>query len=130
MDKIEAFRLATLWTANTWARLEKMYPGQLGACPTVEISARLKTTAGVCYWEQRHTKYSLDLLTEYPENFRLDTIPHELAHQTNWDLFKAPGNGKHDPAWREIMRRLGREPNRLHNMVNTKLVARRAGIKI
>lgn len=130
MDKIEALRLTTLWTGATWARLQKMYPGKLGTMPTVEINARLKTTAGYCHWEIRKTEYSLELLVEYPEKFRMVIIPHELAHQANWDMYKPSGNGCHDNTWRGIMVSLGLPPDRCHDMVNTKHVARRAKIKV
>jgi len=130
MDKIEALRLATLWTKHTWMRLDKMYPGQLGTMPTVEISNRMKTTAGYCYWERRHTKYSLELLSQYPEEFRLETIPHELAHQVNWDLFRPAGNGCHDANWKQIMINLGLQPNRCHDMINVLHAARRAKVKL
>ncbi len=128
MNRKDALQLATLWTGNTWARLEKMWPGRLGPCPSVEISARLKTTAGFCYWEKRATKYSLDLFCEYPEIFRMDTIPHELAHQANWDMFRPTGNGCHDSNWALIMARLGLEAKRCHSMINTKHEARKRGI--
>lgn len=129
MDKTEALRLATLWTQATWKRLELMYPGMLGACPVVQINNRLKTTAGRCWWEMRIIEYSYELFAEHTENFRMDVIPHELAHQANWDLFKPAGNGCHDKGWIMIMIRLGLQPDRCHDMINTLHSARRAKVK-
>ncbi len=128
MDRKQALETATMWTANTWARLEKMYPLMLGKCPSVEISARLKTTAGFCYWEQRQTKYSFDLFCEYAETFRMVTIPHELAHQVAWDVYRVPQRRAHGTEWKSIMERLGLEPTPWHDMVNTKYAASRAKV--
>ena len=126
MDRIEALEKATMWTHATWARLEKMYPGKLGPCPSVKINARLKTTAGRNFWELRVIDYSLELFCEYPEHFRLDTIPHELAHQVAYDIWPASVKRCHGAEWQSVMRRLGLEPTRCHEMVNTLHAMRKA----
>lgn len=119
-----------MWTGVTWARMMLLFPGKLGTVPSVEISARLKTTAGYCFWELRKTQYSWELLAEYPEAFRREIIPHELSHQANWDMFRPEGNGCHDTNFRRIMQRLGLPGDTTHDMVNTKHAMRRAKIKV
>ena len=126
MNRIEALDKATMWSRATWARLEKMYPGKLGPMPEIRINARFKTTAGRCFWELRMVEYSLELFTEYPENFRLDMIPHELAHQVAFDLFPASVKRCHGAEWQGVMLRLGIVPSRCHEMVNTLHAKRKA----
>jgi predicted SprT family Zn-dependent metalloprotease len=53
-------------------------------------------------------------------------LPHELAHQVDWDINKKDGHG---PTWKSIMVNYGLPPDRLHNLVNTKWEARKAAIK-
>jgi SprT protein len=126
MNRIEMLQQVTTWSHSTWSRLEKMYPGQLGAMPEIKLNARLKTTAGRCFWELRVVDFSVDLLGEYPEHFRMDTVPHELAHQVAYDIWPASVRRCHGAEWQSVMRRLGLEPSRCHDLINTKHAARRA----
>lgn len=114
-----------LWAATTWVRYCKLFPAlSPAACPSIKFNNRLKTTAGRCFWETREIDISPELFTEYPEQFRRDTIPHEMAHQVTFDLYKQVKQ-THGREWRGVMERFGLEPNTYHNMVNTKFAARR-----
>lgn len=126
MNRIEALSKATMWSRATWARLEKMYPGKLGAMPEIQINARLKTTAGRNFWELRVVDYSLELFCEHSEYFRLDIIPHELAHQATFDMWPASARRCHGAEWQGVMLRLGIVPSRCHSMVNTLHAKRKA----
>jgi SprT protein len=81
--------------------------------PTISFDL-VGTTAGRAFSKEWHIQLSSVLLTENTEQFEKDTIPHELAHLIAYRMhgYKV-GHGEH---WKNIMLKLGLQPNRLHQM--------------
>lgn len=80
--------------------------------PTISFDL-VGTAAGKAIHDIRHVQLNAVLLTENLESFESDTIPHELAH-----ILAGPGFG-HGPVWQAIMRKLGLEPERTHDLDTT-----------
>jgi predicted SprT family Zn-dependent metalloprotease len=108
----------------SWHNYVNKFPKLLTfTLPTVVLSKRMKTTAGLMNMQERKMSLCYDLLDFYPEEYRLNTIPHELGHQVAYDLF---GIGKettgrtnwHGDEWKRVMLIAGYEFGRCHNMVN------------
>lgn len=72
------------------------------------------TSSGRAYLKQRHIQLNAILLTENEAVFDERTIPHELAHLLAFDLMGYDGG--HGEPWQAMMRALGVEPRRTHNM--------------
>lgn len=115
--KLETYMLTHV--RQVWARFVVLYP-ELSRFPqpAAKLNNRLKSTAGRCFFESNRLDFSTVLLSEFPKEFALDTIPHECAHQVAWNLFKDPGHGK---AWKTVMRAYGIDPVRCHNYLDMRI---------
>ncbi len=87
--------------------------------PTVIMNARLKTTAGRCFYDKNLIDLNVKLFAENTEAFFLDTIPHEMAHQISFNLYGNAGRG-HNNYWRHVMLSYGIKPSRCHDYIITK----------
>jgi len=97
-----------------WAKFVKLYPKlALFPEPSIEFNKRLSSTAGRCFYELNKIDISWKLFEIDQREILEQTVPHELAHQVAWNLFKAPG---HCANWKSIMVIYGLEPNRCHNI--------------
>ena len=98
----------------SWAKFVKLYPKLvLFPEPSIEFNKRLSSTAGRCFYEHNKIDISWKLFEIDQREILEQTVPHELAHQVSWNLFKAPG---HCAIWKGIMVAYGLEPNRCHNI--------------
>lgn len=88
-------------------------------CPKIVINNRIYRTAGRCFVELNTIDISGKLLAN-PANVgaMLNVIlPHEIAHQIDFNLNGAPKNNRwHGRTWAHIMVQLGLEPNPYHNL--------------
>lgn len=128
MDKAYLLDVATKRVAIEWAKAQKLWPQALANVkpPEVKINARLKTTAGYAYSQAHRVEFSAELFWEHTEHFVVDTIPHEVAHIIT-DLRFPNEKSHHGQPWRDTMFVLsGREPKRLHNMINSEWEAKKA----
>jgi SprT protein len=107
-----------------WIMLRKLYPSISSVRPEIVLNNRLKTTAGRAFYanDPQYVDLSMELLTYNLSAFLGDTIPHELCHLVAWTVYNEHGHGN---AWKMIMRSIGLEPTRLHNMINPKHEVRR-----
>lgn len=105
-------RLAQERVNHWWAASELAVGAPLGATPTVELSARMRTTAGLAIPSRRHIKLSFHMFrAEGLEQFD-STIGHEVAHVA-CDLHHRR-SCHHDARWKRLMRQLGLPPDRCH----------------
>ena len=114
-NKIEAHALAA------WKNFVKLYP-RLAAfsCPKIILCGRLTKTAGYNKSEQNIVKLSLKLMLHTPENYAKMVsiiIPHELAHQVDYNLNGwFSGKKHHNREWQGIMVDYGLAPNVYHDL--------------
>ena len=119
MDKKELLNFAETHVAYAWARFLKIYPALRNYDkPKAVINARLKSTAGRCFYESNTVDFSASLMNEFPKEFALDTIPHEVAHQVAFNLFDDRGHGN---PWKSVMIAYGIKPERCHNYFDLRI---------
>ena len=88
------------------------------------ISYNLRgTTAGTARGDFE-LNFNAQLMVDNWDHFKADTIIHEVAHLVDHNIHgtqykytrKGPQRVSHGPTWKNIMRQLGAEPSRCHNM--------------
>ena len=82
--------------------------------PTISFDLR-GMTAGQAYLQKHHVRLNAVLLTENEAHYMSDTIVHELAHLAAHARYGARIQA-HGTEWRRVMRALGAEPNRVHEL--------------
>jgi len=79
--------------------------------PTIIINNRYTRCVGACYYDRNLIQISGKFLAKFGEIIITDTLPHEMAHQIDFNLngwFK--GKHHHGASWIKIMVQLGLEP--------------------
>jgi predicted SprT family Zn-dependent metalloprotease len=85
-------------------------------CPKIVVNNRLTSTAGRAFTELNQIDLGGKFLRVYPERMMWDTLPHEIAHQIDYNL-----NGwytrkpHHGAEWLAIVRILGIKTNPFHS---------------
>jgi predicted SprT family Zn-dependent metalloprotease len=112
------------WADYWWAKFKGIYR-LTKPMSTFKMNKRLKTTAGRNFWIERVIDLSVELYGQYPDEFRCEIIPHELAHQVTFDVY-GECRQIHGTEWKSVMRAVGREPSTYHSMENQIHAARKA----
>jgi len=106
-------RLAQQRVSHWWRACEQALGRPIGPEPSVELSTRLRTTAGLAMPARRHIKLSFHMFRhEGLERFD-STIAHEVAHVA-CDLHHRR-SCHHDHRWQRLMRQLGLPAERCHD---------------
>ena len=121
MDKKTLLTLIQRETVMIWDTLCEIYSPLVHYNePKLELNGRLWRTAGMCFQAENRIQLATKFFfhkTEY-RNYMIDVIlPHEIAHQADFNLFgnseKICGHGK---KWAEIMVQLSLDANPYHSM--------------
>lgn len=105
---------------ETIARAERHF-GQTFRFPRVMYTQR-GTTAGTARLQEWAVNFNAILLNENVDDFIARTVPHEMAHLIDFQLY--PENHRvgwgqkrsvHGPTWKHIMRVVGADPSRCHS---------------
>ena len=99
---------ARIW----WKKAESIF-GNIGPIPLIKMNARLTATGGRAFIQDGYIDLSCYLMTNNPDYYHADTIPHELAHMIAWRLYQDRGHGK---AWKYVALNLYGANNRCHTM--------------
>ena len=89
------------------------------ACPKIILNNRIYRTAGRCFVENNYIDISAKLLANPANVAEMCNVilPHELAHQVDYNLNGAPKNNRwHGRTWSHIMVQFGLEPNPYHSL--------------
>ena len=102
-----------------WTRYQFIFPKLVQfPCPKIVLSNRLSKTAGLSHCEDNKVTLAAKFLAKFPKEISYVTLPHELAHQIDFNLngwyTRKPHHGKQ---WIEIMVKIGQEPEPYHKMV-------------
>jgi predicted SprT family Zn-dependent metalloprotease len=85
--------------------------------PKIVLCNRLTRTAGKSYQEENRIHLAAKFFAKHDANMRLVILPHELAHQADFNLFGiSEKNCGHGANWCMIMLQLGLAPNKYHSM--------------
>lgn len=123
--KTQLQRIAQLSANRAWERLALRWPqSKLGMVPIVVMNGRLKTTAGRAWLEAGKIDLSVSLMTDFPRQFCMDTVPHECAHIAAFRVF---GYGlqrgeSHGKPWAMMMQDLGLPANVYHTMLEQRSI--------
>lgn len=97
---------------NIWEAFRTLFPA-IGDPPRVTLSYRLKATLGYCQQEHRVITLRADMFEVNTRYMLLTILPHELAHQVDYDLYGiCEDKGGHGETWEKIMLKYGLEPKR------------------
>lgn len=108
LDKIE----------ESFKRAENYY-GRSFSRPKNVIFKRSGTKGGHCNYSKSELMFQLDFAEAYPEDYLKETVPHEVAHWIDRELYGyTRHNGRrvmHGRTWKNIMIRCyGLSPERCH----------------
>ena len=86
--------------------------------PIIKINNRFSKTAGCNRTEDNIIELAGKFLTKFPNNMLNVILPHEIAHQIDFDLNGWYNRKPHHGAdWIEIMIAINQKPNPYHSMV-------------
>lgn len=123
------------------AKLEKQFPAFKFPMPTINYSQR-GTTAGTARYSNWSINLNAGLLLDPRHTTEMieQTAPHELAHLVAFKVYpetmeRGPlqrtrngiKRGKrevHGPRWQYVMRVMGKDPSRTHNMDTSNVITR------
>jgi predicted SprT family Zn-dependent metalloprotease len=106
-------RLAQQRVSHWWRACEQALGKPIGPEPSVELSTRLRTTAGLAMPARRHIKLSFHMFRHEGLDRFDSTIAHEVAHVA-CDLHHRR-SCHHDHRWQRLMRQLGLPAERCHD---------------
>ena len=102
-----------------WDEYAETFPALLHFdCPKVTINNRFTKTAGCNRTETNHIEMAGKFLAKFEWNMLNVILPHELAHQIDYNLNGwHKGKLHHGKTWVVIMVKLGQNPEPYHRMV-------------
>lgn len=97
---------------ESFQKAEKFY-NRTFVRPNHYLWKRKGTTAGHSNWGKRELMFQLDLAEANKEDFLSQTVPHEVAHFVQRQMY--PFSSAHGREWKYIMRYvMGLDPDRCH----------------
>lgn len=103
---------------SLWLEYCEVFPALVKFdCPKIILNKRLIRTAGGCHTDDNYIVLGYKFLEQFEHNMLTVILPHELAHQIDYNL-----NGwedrklHHGPKWCAIMERIGCLPEPYHSM--------------
>jgi len=86
----------------------------------VQFSNRMTSCMGKAYRNHHTMTFSTPLFIRATEGEREQTVVHEIAHLMTFHIFGLNNGVKgHGKEWKKIMRLLGKNPDRCHNVDNS-----------
>lgn len=107
-----------VYANNLWAGYKKLFPELKGDCPKIILSNRLTRSGGYNRSEENTVTLGNKFFANNRETMLNVILPHELAHQIDYNIFGwYKGRKHHNKEWCGIMMILGLEPDPYHTMV-------------
>ncbi len=106
-------------TETLWDSYAEIFPALVKFdCPIIKINNRFTKCAGRNITEDNVVELGGKFLTQFPDNMLAVILPHELAHQIDFNLNgwfdRKPHHGKQ---WQVIMHKIGLPADPYHTMV-------------
>lgn len=107
-----------LLAGRYWLGYRKIFPKLASfECPTIIINNRFTKTGGVNKSEENIVELAGKFFANNSSAMRNITLPHELAHQIDFNLNGwYRGKKHHGKGWQEIMVLIGQIPDPYHYM--------------
>jgi predicted SprT family Zn-dependent metalloprotease len=100
-----------------WAEYCEIFPKLVKFdCPKIEYNGRLSSTAGRCFAWQNRIEMANKLMVRNSTEMLAVILPHEIAHQIDWNLNGDTENKWHRESWKIIMIKIGQPPLRCHDL--------------
>jgi predicted SprT family Zn-dependent metalloprotease len=101
-----------------WRRFNDIFPALYAfEMPKIELNGRFTVTAGTTFYRINTIELGYKFYDRYLVNMLTVILPHEIAHQVDYNLFgKSEVEHGHGMNWCAIMRAYGLEPDRYHDM--------------
>lgn len=106
-------------TEYLWENYSEVFPALIRFdAPKIILNNRFTSTAGVCKVELNVIELGSKFFAAgYVRQMMGIILPHEIAHQIDFNLNGLPKNNRwHGSTWVEIMVKLGQSPDRCHTM--------------
>ena len=109
-------------TENLWAEYCEIFPRLVRFdAPKIAINNRFTKCAGCNISQDNIIQMAGKFLIQYPDNMIRVILPHEIAHQIDFNLNgwydRKPHHGKQ---WIDIMNKINQPANPFHSMVLAK----------
>ncbi len=106
-----------IYAETLWISYKKIFPELRGECPKIILSNRLTKTAGYNISEHNTITLGNKFFKRNMDSMLKITLPHELAHQIDYNLHGWSKNRKHHNSnWCAIMMIIGLDPDPYHYM--------------
>lgn len=96
--------------------------------PRIPVRMNLKGQCAGQFWPMKYFRFNVELLSLNPKEIR-STCWHEVGHYVTRFIYGHSYLGKkvqpHGKEWKSVMRSLGQEPERCHNMDVSKTIVRK-----
>jgi predicted SprT family Zn-dependent metalloprotease len=100
-----------------WAEYCEVFPKLVKFdCPKIILNSRLSSTAGRCFASQNYIDLATKLFTRNRDAMLREILPHEIAHQIDYNLNGEPNGKWHRESWKIVMVKIGQSPTRCHNL--------------
>lgn len=117
MTRHELARIAREYTEKYISLGNRLFAAKLQkplAMPQIDFTLR-GSTAGTASYDKFRLNFHPVLMAENIEDYKSDTIPHEVAHLFTRAMYGRAAQS-HGPEWKAVMRAFGVEPTRCHSM--------------
>jgi len=132
-DKEKLLAFAVYHANAVWKNAFSIWGDKIGQMPVVEMNARLTACGGRAFMRTPQNKanfpdmiervdFSCYLMERNPDEYKAETIPHELAH---FIAFRVYGDENHGKGFKYVMYKLGCRGDRCHPMVTKNMAAKR-----
>lgn len=106
------------YAINLWDEYCEIFPKLVNFdCPKIVLKSTMRKDAAECQMEDNEIRVNKRFFKYYADNMLRVIIPHELAHQIDYNLNGMPKREcGHGMEWAIIMIQIGQEPYAHHNM--------------
>ena len=103
---------------RAWEKYLKLYPSLRNlTIPEIKFNNRTYRCAGQNYPTLNKIEISRKLFEQHKDTILHITVPHEIAHQVDYNLHGMPPNKRrHHKLWKDIMVKYGLPPDIYHTM--------------
>jgi len=106
-----------IYAETLWVSYKRIFPELKGNCPKIILSNRLTKSAGYNLSEDNTVTLANKYFKNNHDNMVNVILPHELAHQIDYNLHGwKKGRKHHNSNWESIMMLIGLDHDPYHTM--------------
>ena len=118
-ETLQATAILQAKAETLWAEYCEIFPALVKFdCPKIVLNGRLTKCAGKNFTEDSIIHLGTKFFVKYSKNMLTVILPHEMAHQIDYNLNGWYAHKKHHGTpWIAVMVKIGQNPNPYHSMV-------------